>query len=456
MLTDELTKIVGQEHCLTDESDMLLYGYDHSGLQAKADIVVMPKTTEEVAQIVKLANKYRTPIITRGSATNTCGATVPIHGGIILSTQKLNHILEIQANDKYAVVQPGVINEQLQNHLSTVHLFWPPDPGSSKICTIGGNIACNSAGPSAVKYGVTRDHLLGLTFVTGYGDIIKTGVYTSKGVVGYDFTRLLTGSEGTLGIITEAVLKLSPIPKLTHTLSAHFDSINSATSFITSLLHKDLQPSALELLDENCLNLIKINNTLNIPANSKALLIVEVNGNGDEVNQASQSLLNLSKCHKGCIQQQLATVLEQRKLLWQARKALSPKLKFIAPKKINEDIVVPISALPEFISYTNILSKEYNIPIVNFGHAGNGNIHVNILIDPNDLKQSSAAEQCLNKIFAKTLSLRGTLSGEHGIGLVKAKYTKLELSDNLLALTKSVKLALDPNNILNPQLFDHM
>jgi D-lactate dehydrogenase len=451
-LLAELITLLGSENCLSDPADQLLYGYDHSCLEAKADVVTLPSNTEQVAEIIKIANKYITPVIARGQATNTCGSTVPIQGGIIISTQKLNTIIEINTADRYAVVQPGVINGQLQEQLNSYNLFWPPDPSSAKICTIGGNLACNAAGPSAVKYGVTRDHVLGLTFVSGNGEIIQTGVYTTKGVVGYDLTRLLIGSEGTLGIITEAILKLTPKAEVTHTIRADYNSIDAATEVITKLMQQNITPSALELLDENCLNLIKSDLQLNIPSNSKALLLIEVNGSALEISYHSDIIYNLAKNHNGCLNAIKATDSNQRKLLWQARKSLSPKLKFIAPQKINEDIVVPISQLPDLISYINQLATEYNISIVNFGHAGNGNIHVNLLINPHDLQQKTNAELCLNKIFSKVLELRGTISGEHGVGLTKAKFAKQELSVSAINLNKKIKQAFDQNNILNPQL----
>lgn len=451
-LLAELVSILGIENCLSDPSDQILYGYDHSGLTAKADIVTLPNSTEQVAQIIALANKYLTPVITRGQATNTCGSTVPLQGGLVISTQKLNKILEINAPDRYAIVQPGVINQELQQHTSRHNLFWPPDPSSAKICTIGGNLACNAAGPSAVKYGVTRDHVLGLTIVSGNGEIIKTGVYTTKGVVGYDLTRLLIGSEGTLGVITEAVLKLTPVPEITHTIRADYDSIDAATEIITKLMQNSVIPSALELLDERCLNLLKTDSKLNIPPHSKALLLIEVNGSNLEIHHHSEIVYNIAKNHDSCLNIIKATEIKQRKDLWLARKSLSPKLRYIAPKKINEDIVVPISNLPKLISYINKLADEYNISIVNFGHAGNGNIHVNLLIDPNDLEQKTNAEICLDSIFNKVLELRGTISGEHGVGLTKAKFMKQEISSSAMNINKKIKLVFDPNNILNPQL----
>ena len=449
----ELIELLGEEYCLSDPADQILYGYDHSCMAASADIITLPESTEQVQAIIKIANKYYIPIIPRGQATNTCGAVIPIEGGIVITTQRMNKILSIVPEDRYAVVQPGVINDTLQDSLKPHELFWPPDPGSSKICTIGGNIACNSAGPNAVKYGVTRDHVLGLTFVTGTGEIIKTGCFTTKGVVGYDLTRLLIGSQGTLGFITEAVLKLTPLPKYTHTLRVIYQSIDAATMMISKIMQQQPLPSALEILDANSITLIQADPILEIPANSQALLIVEFNGHDSmEVGNQAQKVYNLIKEHPECLHHMLATESVSRGKIWRARKALSPKLKYIAPKKINEDVAVPISKLPELINYTNQLAKLYDIKIVNFGHAGNGNIHVNLLIDPDVLVQAQAAKVCLDLIFNKVIELKGTLSGEHGIGLTKKDSINLELSLAHITLSKQIKAVFDPNNLLNPQL----
>ncbi len=454
-LIKDLTLLLGS-NCLADPADKILYGYDNSGLQGNADVVALPSDTNQVVDIVKLAKKYKVNIITRGSGTNTCGATVPTNGGIVLSTQNLNKIITINSKDRYAIVEPGVVNNTLLQELSKVNMFWPPDPGSAKICTIGGNIGCNAAGPSAVKYGVTRDHVLGLTFVTGNAEVIKTGVYTTKGVVGYDFTRLLIGSQGTLGIVTQAVLKISAKPLYTHTVCAYFKDIESATDTIITLMQQQFTPSALELLDSNCLNLIKDDPMLKIPQNSKTCLLVEVDGNQNEVTQHSEIIYKITKEHSGCLQSEIAVLPESRQRLWLARKALSPKLKYIAPFKINEDVAVPINQLPELIHYIEKLSQEYCIKIVNFGHAGNGNIHVNLLIDPNDLYQKTNAELCLDKIFDKVIELKGTLSGEHGIGLTKASFIKRELSNTNIKLMQEVKQVFDPHNILNPGLLQNL
>ena len=452
----ELLNLLGNNACLFDPADKVLYGYDHSCLSATADLVTLPNSTAQVQEIIKIANKYLLPIIPRGQATNTCGAVIPINGGIVIATQHLNKILEINPQDKYAIVEPGVINGELQKELATHHLFWPPDPGSAKICTIGGNLACNSAGPSAIKYGVTRDHVLGLTFVTGSGEIIKTGCFTTKSVVGYDFTRLLVGSQGTLGFITEATLKLSALPKVTQTIRVIYDSIDKATEVITRIMQQDITPCALELLDENSIGLIKADPTLTIPDNSRALLIIEIDGhNIEQVASQAQSLYQLTE-DASCLHRMFAHDKATQQLIWQARKALSPKLRYIAPKKINEDVAVPISKLPELIKYTNQLAKQYDITIVNFGHAGNGNIHVNLLIDPNILVQNTAAQICLDKIFNKVIELKGTLSGEHGVGITKADYTHLELSAANLNLTRQIKRVFDPNNLLNPQLLANL
>jgi D-lactate dehydrogenase len=452
-LIAELSNIVGHDNCLSDPADLIIYGYDNSTMAAVADVVVLPNSTTQIIDIVTIANKYKIPIITKGGSTNTCGATVPTLGGIIIATQKLNKIIRIAPNDRYAIVQPGITNSNLQTALKPFNMFWPPDPGSAKTCTIGGNLACNAAGPSSVKYGVTREHVLGLEFITGDGQLIKAGSCTTKSVVGYDLTRLLIGSEGTLGIITEAILKIHPIPEATYSIKANYKCINIATEVITRLMSQDTIPSALELMDAQSLNLMKKNPNLHIPSTSQALLLINISSSAEHIDSDANKIYQILYNNGNCLDICMATNSYDSDKIWQARKLLSPKLKYIAPNKINEDVVVPVSKLPCLIRFIEKLSVKYNLPIVNFGHAGNGNIHVNILINNKDLKQKQDSKICLQQIFTKVLELNGSISGEHGIGLVKSNYIKHEIGIKTINLNKHIKSVFDPNNLLNPQLF---
>ncbi len=446
---NELQRLFSTENILLDKSLCWSYGYDNSRLHATPDAIVFAQNHQQIVKLVKLCRQYQVPIISRGSGTGTTGATVPIHGGIILSFEKMNKILNIEANNRLISAEPGTTNQAIQKAVAEHGFFWPPDPTSSAICTIGGNLAYNSAGPRAVKYGTTRENVLGLTVVTGKGDTLKTGVKTTKGVVGYDLTRLIIGSEGTLGIITEATLKLTPLPAEKRTLQITYDSIHSAAQAVSAIMAQPITPCALEFIDKQAIEMIRDYSSANLPHNAGAMLMVELDGNKSYLEEGLESIISSAK-NSGCIDIIKATSEKEVKALWETRKALSPALRKIAPKKINEDVVVPVSKIPDLIENLDKLSQKYNIPIVNFGHAGNGNIHVNLLTDPDDKQLQIKVHECLEEVFQLVLSLDGTLSGEHGIGLVKKEYVSKELDEMNLSYMKAIKQQFDPDNILNP------
>ncbi len=446
---NELQRLFSAEKILLDKSLCWSYGYDNSRLHSAPDAIVFAQNHQQIVKLVKLCCQYHVPIISRGSGTGTTGATVPIHGGIILSFEKMNKILNIEANNRLISAEPGTTNHAIQKAVSEHGFFWPPDPTSSAICTIGGNLAYNSAGPRAVKYGTTRENVLGLTVVTGKGDTLKTGVKTTKGVVGYDLTRLIIGSEGTLGIITEATLKLTPLPAEKRTLQITYDSIHSAAQAVSAIMAQPITPCALEFIDKQAIEMIRDYSSANLPRNAGAMLMVELDGNQSYLEESLESIITSAK-NSGCIDIIKATSEKEIKALWETRKALSPALRKIAPKKINEDVVVPVSKIPNLIENLDKLSQKYNIPIVNFGHAGNGNIHVNLLTDPDDKQLQIKVHECLEEVFQLVLSLDGTLSGEHGIGLVKKEYVSKELDEMNLSYMKAIKQQFDPDNILNP------
>ena len=425
------------------------YGYDNSRLHAQPDAVVFARSHQQIAALVKLCRQYQIPIISRGAGTGTTGATVPDQGGIILSFERMSQILHIDPANRLISCQPGVTNQTIQQAAAEYNFFWAPDPTSSAVCTVGGNLAYNSAGPRAVKYGTTRDSVLELTLITGTGETLHTGVKTTKGVVGYDLTRLLIGSEGTLGIITQATLKLTPISEDKRTLQITYNSIHSAAQAVSDIMAQPVIPCALEFIDKHAIDMIRDYSSANLPENAGAMLMVELDGSKSALDNELQAIITAAK-NKGCLAVNIAQSQEEVAALWQTRKALSPALRKIAPKKINEDVVVPVSKIPQLIEGLDQLSKKYAIPIVNFGHAGNGNIHVNLLTDPDDSRLLAQAENCLQEVFQLVLELEGTLSGEHGIGLVKRDYVAKELDAVSLAYMKSIKQVFDPDNILNP------
>ena len=444
-LEKKLRQILGDEFVKTEQADIWSYGFDNSRLHALADFVVLPETAEQITEIIKLCKQSNLPLIARGKGTGTTGATVPTKGGIILSTERMNKIISINPDDRYIVVQPGVTNEEVQLAAKEHGFFWPPDPTSSAFCTVGGNLAYNSAGPRAVKYGTPRENTLGLEAVTGDGKILRCGVYTTKGVVGYDLTRLLIGSEGTLAIITEATLKLTPLAESKNTIKAIYQSIDNATEAVASIMAQSTTPCALEFMDKKALEMVREYSDVVLPENAGAILMIEVDGKAEHLKQMTTDIKNAAS-NQGLLEFSIAQSKEEIKALWETRKALSPSLRHVAPKKINEDVVVPVSNIPSLINGLEKISEKHQIPIINFGHAGNGNIHVNLLVQAKD-KQ---AYDCLNEVFKLVLSLNGTLSGEHGVGIDKLEFISDELDATALSVMQSIKQVFDPAGILNP------
>ncbi|MCW9032091.1 MAG: FAD-binding protein [Gammaproteobacteria bacterium] len=437
------------EQILTDPADVWSYGYDNSRRHAVPDVVVQPSTHEQVHQMVCLCNEYKIALTARGRGTGTTGATVPLQGGVVLSTEKLNRIIKIDPANRYIVVEPGVTNQQVQDAVKEHGFFWPPDPTSSAYCSIGGNLAYNSAGPRTVKYGTPRENVFGLRAVTGLGEEIRTGVYTSKGVVGYDLTRLLIGSEGTLAVITEATLKLTPLAESKRTLQLIYSDIESAAKAVSAIMAQPTIPCALEFIDGNAIDMIRDYSDIRFPENAGAMLMVEVDGPESQLDASVEDIKTASQS-PSLLEIKIANTKEEVDALWATRKALSPALRNIAPKKINEDVVVPVSNIPDLIHGLEKLSAEYKTPIVNFGHAGNGNIHVNLLFNPDDEVQNNNAHRCLDAVFDLVLALDGTLSGEHGVGIEKRDFVDREIEPVTLALMKRIKSEFDPNLILNP------
>jgi D-lactate dehydrogenase len=346
------------------------------------------------------------------------------------------------------VVEPGVLNDDLQRAAAAHGFFWPPDPTSAAACTIGGNLAYNSAGPRAVKYGTPRENTLGLAAVTGAGEAIRTGVRTTKGVVGYDLTRLIIGSEGTLALITQATLKLTPIPEARRTLRAAYAGIHAAAAAVSAVMAQPVTPCALEIMDGAAIETVRRWTDLPLPAGAGALLMIEVDGQDACIEHAAAAVGDAARV-PGLLELRQARDAEEVAALWKARKALSPALRHIAPKKINEDLVVPVSRMGEFIEGLADLSRRHGVQIVNFGHAGNGNIHVNLLVDPDRGDELARAHACLEGVFDLVLALGGTLSGEHGVGLEKRDYVGREIDPAALALMRAIKAQFDPRGILN-------
>nr|WP_221188973.1 MULTISPECIES: FAD-linked oxidase C-terminal domain-containing protein [unclassified Pseudoxanthomonas] len=433
---------------LTDADARRRYGEDNSRRFALADAVALPRTREQVQAIVRACREYGVPIVARGSGTSSTGAAIPYAGGVAVSFERMNRILRIEAGDRYAVVEPGVLNGELQAALAPHGLFWAPDPASADVSTIGGNLACNAGGPHAVKYGTSRDNVLGLQAVTGTGDLIACGSVTTKDATGYDLTHLLVGSEGTLGLIVEATLRLLPRPPRRASLRALYHDVTQAAAAVSRVMAQPVAPAMLEFMDRACIRLAREVGGADIP-DAGALLMIEVDGERETLPHALEAVATAA-AGDGLIALDEAPDEIARERLWAARKSLSPALRTIADGKINEDVVVPVSRIPDLVGGVERMAAEFDLPIVAFGHAGNGNLHVNILYDPQDPAQTARARLALPRLFELTLSLGGTLSGEHGIGVAKRDFMPQAFTPATLAAMHAVKRALDPDGILNP------
>jgi D-lactate dehydrogenase len=448
-LDREFATLLGAHGWLTDPGERLAYAYDNSRREALPDAVALPTTREQVQALVRACSTHGIPVVARGRGTNTTGASVPLHGGVVVSFERMDRIVAVRPGDRCAIVEPGVLNGDLQAALQPHGLFWPPDPTSAGFSTIGGNLACNAGGPRAVKYGASRDNVLALTAVTGTGELIHCGSATTKGATGYDLQRLLVGSEGTLALIVEATLKLTPLPPQRRSVRALYRDVASAAQAVARLMAQPVTPSMLEFMDGDCVRLAREAGGADLPPEAGALLMIEADGDAETLPHAVEALMRAAG-GDGLVSLDDAADEAAREQLWAARKALSPALRTLAPGKINEDVVVPVSRIPQLVDGVRGLALEFALPIVTFGHAGNGNLHVNILFDPADAAQDGRAHAALAGVFDLALALGGTLSGEHGIGLAKRGFMPRAIDPATLAVMRQVKAVFDPAGILNP------
>lgn len=447
-LATQLQQIFGAGRFSRDAAERVAYSYDNSRRRGAAGAVAFAETEAEVAAAVRACQQAEWPVVVRGLGSNTVGATIPSEGALVLSLERMSHIQPVNRADRYLIAAPGATNAAVQTAARKEGFFWPPDPTSSSYSTLGGNLACNAAGPHAVKYGTPRENILGLRAVTGTGEIIEVGTRTTKGVVGYDLTRLLLGSEGTLAIITQATLKLWPWPEAVATLRAAYSSVGAAANAVASIMSQPDLPWVLEFLDRESVSLVRAQG-VDLSPRVESVLLIEVEGAPTFLERVSQSV-SAAAAVDGCLGVEVAKDRQEAENLWRARKALSPALRTLRPGKINEDVVVPVSRVPELIESLATISSRYSLPIVSFGHVGNGNLHVNILFDPGDSTENEASLKALPAVFESVLALGGTLSGEHGVGLAKRDYVSMELSESVIDLMRGIKGVFDPSNILNP------
>ena len=443
-------QIVGESFLKRDANSLEIYGVDALQRGHPADLVVLPGSTPEIAAIARLCDEARVPLVVRGAGTGYTGGAVPVHGGVVVSLERLNRILEIDEENLLARVQPHVVTGDLQDAVERVGLFYPPDPASLKQSVIGGNVAECAGGPRAFKYGTTKQYVLGLEAVLATGEVIHTGSKAVKNVVGYDLTHVLVGSEGTLAILTEIILRLVPKPLARATLRATFANVGDAVAAVSGLLRARVVPAAIELIDGECLDAVaQYLETRLAPAGTGAMLIVEVDGVPGAVTEEIARVDDA--CRRSGARESLRARNEtEREELWRVRREISPALKVISPIKFNHDVVVPRGRVAELFGLVDRLRREWELRMPCFGHAGDGNIHVNVMVDPGDadgIRRAHAAERML---FEGVIALEGSISGEHGIGLAKAPYIRLELSPEEIALMMRLKQAFDPHGILNP------
>jgi glycolate oxidase len=446
----DLREIVGAEHVRTDEEALAKYGQDGLKRGQRAEIVVIPGSTSEVAAIAEACNTQRVPLVVRGGGTGYTGGSVPLRGGVTLSMERFNRILEIDETNLLAVVEPNVVTGVLQEAVEKVGLFYPPDPASLNESVIGGNVAECAGGPRAFKYGTTRRYVLALEAVLPTGEVIRTGSKAVKNVVGYDLTQLLVGSEGTLAIVTQVVLRLVPKPPCRVTLRATFETIEGAVEAVDELLRARVVPATLELVDGECLAAVSRYLGASLaPGGTGALLLLEVDGMKEAVGAEAHRVEDACRA-AGATEVLRAADEAEREELWRVRRELSPALKTISTTKFNHDVVVPRGRVPELFALIRSLRDEFRLTIPAFGHAGDGNIHVNILPNGADADEVARGHAAEHRLFEGVVALEGSISGEHGIGYTKAPFLPIELSHDVIELMKRVKHAFDPNGILNP------
>jgi glycolate dehydrogenase FAD-linked subunit len=444
-----LSSILGSEHLTVRPEDLKTYGTDATKLCFMPDAVAFPGTREEISRIFQLANQERFPVIPRGAGSGKSGGALPVEGGLILAMDRFNRILEIDQHNLIARVECGVITATFQEAVEKVGLFYPPDPASIHISTLGGNVAECAGGLRAVKYGVTRDYVLGLTAVLPTGEIIRTGVETVKGVVGYDLTRLLIGSEGTLAVVTEIIVRLIPEPAYRKTMMAFFETATATVETVSEIIRNKIVPTALEFMDRTCIDCVDKDTGLSAPRGTGALLLIEVDGDKGLAGKEAKRVKEICAL-QGALEFRSASRRKEGEKLWEARRKVSESVYKLRPDKLSEDIVVPRSRMADFIGFLQDLSRTYDFPMAAYGHAGDGNIHVNILFDRKIPAQLERAQAAVRELFTKVIEMKGTLSGEHGVGITKAPFIEMELSRPVLELMVRLKKAFDPNGVLNP------
>ncbi len=449
-LIKALEEIVGKSNVMSQQADLVTYSYDAAVLDPVVPaLVIRPLSGESMGRAVALCNRHRIPVTVRGSGTNLSGGTIPVQGGVVMVTNALDKIIEINEQDLYAVVEPGVVTAKLAAAVEAKGLFYPPDPGSMAVSTIGGNVAENAGGLRGLKYGVTRDYVMGLEFFDVEGQLVKTGSRTVKCVTGYNLTGLMVGSEGTLGVLNRIILKLIPLPAHRKAMMAVFPDMDSASETVAAIIANRIVPATLEIMDNFTIRAVEDFSHAGLPTDAGALLLVETDGYPAQVEEDAQNVAALCR-EQGAGSVRVAKDAAERDKVWQARRMALSALAKLKPSLVLEDATVPRSQIPAMVKQLEAIGKKYRLAIGTFGHAGDGNLHPTILTDRRDTSEWARVEAAIEEIFERALALGGTLSGEHGIGIAKSRFVEKETGRATVLYAKRIKSALDPNNILNP------
>lgn len=456
MITDaikqEFIKIISRERFLDKPEEMACYSYDAFLEEAIPEAVLFPLTTREVSDILKIATVHKVPVTGRGAGTSVCGAPIPTHQGIVVCFSKMDQIIEVNTRDRYAIVQPGVVNADLQKALAPFDFFYPPDPGSIATSTLGGNIAQNAGGPRCLKYGVTMDYVLGLEVVLADGRVVQFGSKNVKDVTGYKMASLFCGSEGTLGLVTQAIMKVMPKPETTKTLMVNFNDLDDTAKAVSDIIGSGILPAAMELMDKFTLNAIEDSAHLGLDREAQGSLLIEIDGVKEACDKEMTRIVEKLEANNASHIEEAATAEDQARI-WTARRSAYGVFAKLAPDIISEDVTVPVSQVPEMIRQINGIAQKHNLPVGVLAHAGDGNMHPMIPADRSNTEEWSRVEKAFDEIFQAAANLGGTLSGEHGIGLAKAKYLPLVMNQDSMDLMAQIKKAIDPLGILNPGKF---
>ncbi len=449
-LKKDFERIVGKEKMWDSPADLAAYSYDaYPENPVLPDVVVQPTNYEQVQEIIKLCDKSETPLTVRGAGTNLSGGTVPIKGGCVMLTTALNKIIEINKEDLYVITQVGVVTQKLSNEVAKEGLLYPPDPASMKVSTIGGNVAENSGGLRALKYGVTDRYLMGVKFFDSAGNYVKGGGKPVKLVTGFNLPGLMLSSEGLFGIMTELILRLVPPPQARKTMLVYYDDIIKASQTVSDIISEKILPATLEIMDNFTIKTVEKFHNLGLPTSADAILLIEIDGHPAAIEDEYRQIERICRSLKGEIH--IANSDEERDRLWQGRRDALSSLAMLKPTLILEDATVPRSKVPQMMKIIQDISKKYALMIGTFGHAGDGNLHPTILTDKRDKEEMKRVESAIDEIFEKTLELGGTLSGEHGVGIAKSKYLENEVGKSTIEFMRKLKKSLDPKNILNPE-----